>query len=369
MMKQLAILSVAMLLAIGIHAQNDYKFKAISDIETSAVKSQDRTGTCWCYSTVSFIETELMRMGQPEMDLSEMFIVKKAYEQKADDYIRYHGNANFSQGGQAHDVMNEVIDHGFVPESVYSGIQYNSTYHNHSELASVLSHMLDGVLESRSRTVSDTWDDAFEAVLETYLGTEPTNFTYEGKEYTPVSFMKSTGFNPSDYIELTSYTHHPYYQKIVLEVPDNWSNDLYYNIPLEDLLEVMNYSLKEGYSITWDGDVSHKGFSHKAGVAVVPADEDAEYDKEPIEEINIDAEARQKAFDEHSATDDHLMHLTGLFKDKEGTLYYKTKNSWGTDSNDFGGFLFMSENYIKLGTVAILVHKDAIPEHIMKKLK
>lgn len=368
-MKRLLILSAALVMAVALNAQNNYAFLPIHDIETSTVKSQDRTGTCWCYSTVSFIETELIRMGQAEVDLSEMFIVKKAYEQKARDYVRYHGKGNFSQGGQAHDVMNEIVDHGFVPEAAYSGIRYDSEQHNHSEMVSVLSHMLDGLLASRSRTLSTAWEPAFEAALAAYLGEEPATFTFQGEEYTPTSYMESTDFNPEDYVELTSYTHHPYYEPVILEVPDNWSNDAYYNLPLDELMEVMEYSLKKGYSVVWDGDVSHKGFSHKAGVAVVPADAEAEFDKEPIEEKNIDANYRQKMFNNHATTDDHLMHLTGLFKDQNETLYFKTKNSWGGDSNDFNGFLYMSEPYMKLSTVAIMVHKDAIPEHITKKIQ
>ena len=368
-MKRFLILSAALLMVVALKAQNDYAFEPINDIETSTVKSQDRTGTCWCYSTVSFIETELMRMGQEEVDLSEMYIVKKAYEQKASDYIRYHGKGNFSQGGQAHDVMNEIIDHGMVPETAYSGIQYGTERHNHTEMVSVLSHMLEGVLASRSRTLTNAWEPAFESALAAYLGEDPTTFSYEGEAYTPQSYLKSTGFNPEDYVEFTSYTHHPYYQQVILEVPDNWSNDPYYNLPLDELMEVMDYSLKEGYSVVWDGDVSHKGFSHKAGVAVVPADEEAEFAEEPIEEKDITVDYRQKMFNNHATTDDHLMHLTGLYKDKNGTVYYKTKNSWGTDSNDFGGFLYMSEPYMRLSTVAIMVHKDAIPERIAKKLK
>lgn len=353
--------------SIFVSAQGDgYQFKKVKDIVVSSVKDQASTGTCWCFATVSFIEAELMRMGKPIYDLSEMYVVKKTYEQKGMDYIRYHGKSNFSQGGQAHDVMNEIIDHGMLPEEVYHGINYGAEEHNHREFSTVMSHFLDGVL--KARRPSTAWYPAFTSIMDSYLGEVPEEFTYKGEKYTPISFYESLDFDPSDYVEITSYTHHPDYEKIDLEVPDNWSGDLYYNVPVDELIQIMENSIMKGYTIVWDGDMSDKGFSHKSGVAVVPEDMESKFLEAPVTEKTITPEYRQQQFNNFKVTDDHLMHLTGLFKDQNGTMYYKTKNSWGPESNEFGGYLNMSETFVKLHTVAIMVHKDAIPEEIAGKL-
>lgn len=352
-----------------VNAQDEgYEFETIIDLKTSSVKSQDRTGTCWCYSTVSFIESELLRMGKPEYDLSEMYFVKKAYEQKGLNYIKSQGKSNFSQGGQAHDVMNEIVDHGIVPESAYKGIMYKSEKHNHKELSNVLIYFLDGVLKAGQPT--SVWFAAFNAILETYLGKDPVSFEYNGKTYSPQSFAQDLGVNTNDYVEITSYTDMPYYEKSILVIPDNWSHDKYYNVPLDELMDVMNYSLNQGYTFVWDGDMSDKGFSHKDNVAVVDDESDKEksFLKNPVKETHIDADFRQEEYNNFNITDDHLMHITGLVKDQNGIVYYKTKNSWGTESNKFGGYLNMSTEFMRLHTVAIMVHKNAIPKELKKKL-
>ena len=349
-------------------------FKTINIINTSPVKSQSRTGTCWAFTTTSFIETELLRMGKGEYDLSEMYTVKYAYMDKGNLYVRYHGMANFGPGGQAHDVMNQVRKHGFVPEEFYHGIQYGEEKHNHSELNTVLNNFLDGVIKARQ--ITPVWKNAFAEILDTYLGKVPESFAFEDKKLTPKEFTAHLGFNPDDYVELTSYMHHPYYEKFILEVPDNWSNDLYYNLPVDDLMEVVVYALKNDYSVAWDGDMSDKGFSHKKGLAIAPVKEwndmsDEEKEQafiQPISEKNISQKMRQNLFDNFKITDDHLMHLTGLVEDENETYFYLTKNSWGEESNDFKGFLFMSDSFIRLHTIAIMVHKDAIPEEIARKL-
>lgn len=347
-----------------------YVFTAVYDLPTTPVKSQDRVGSCWDYATTSFVETELLRMGKPELDLSEMFTIRYDYVNKADWYVRMHGKNNFAQGGQAHDVLNVIRDYGFVPETVYPGIMYGEEVHNHSELTPMLTAVVDVARQKKLGKLSPVWEDVFVKVLETYLGEAPKDFEWEGKSYSPVGFRDAMGFQTEDYVELTSYIHRPYYQPFPLEVPDNWSHDLYYNLPLDELVEVAMNAFENGYTVCWDGDVSERGnFVHGEGYAVIPAEEqEEEVLLKDRKEAEICAFKRQEAFDNYLSTDDHLMHLTGLFQDEKGTNYFKTKNSWGSEGNDYGGFLFMSETYFKYKTVAIMVHKDAIPSDIAQKL-
>ena len=332
------------------------------------MKSQDRTGTCWSFATTSFIESEILRTGGDELDLSEMYFARYAYENKAKRYVKFHGNNNFGQGGQAHDVMDVIREHGFVNENEYHGIMYDSKIHNHSELSSVLKGFLDGLLKGRNP--SQTWPDAFASIPDTYLGDVPEAVEFTGKRTTPEQFVYTTGFDVADYVEITSYSHASFYEPFVLEVPDNWSHDPYYNVPLDDMIEVMNYALDNGFTVCWDGDCSEKGFSHKAGIAAVPeeAGENLDLSSGPVEEKSIDQENRQIAFESFQSTDDHLMHIVGSATDKNGTKYYLTKNSWGEMSNKFGGKLYMSTSYVRLHTVAIMVHVDAIPQEIREKL-
>ncbi len=367
-MKKLLIVTLILISTYNLQAQDtSYVFNPIVDLDVSTVKSQGRTGTCWCFSTISFLESELLRMGKAEYDLSEMYIVKNAYKEKARLYIGNHGMANFSEGGQAHDVFNELVDHGIVPESAFPGIQYNSESHNHRELSTVLKNYLDGVLEARQPT--NLWPEAFSAILDVYLGEDPESFEYNEKEYTPKSFAADLGINPDDYVEIMSYTNVPYYEKEPLLVPDNWSKDDYYNVPLDEFIEIMNNSLKQGFTFVWDGDMSDKGFTRKEGIAVVDDENDDEkiFLSKPVKEEVIKPEFRQEEFENFNVTDDHLMHITGLSEDQNGTLYYKTKNSWGTD-HKYEGYWYMSEQFMRLHTVAIMVHKDAIPKNIRKKL-
>ena len=385
--KSLLTLALIMGLSFSISAQKNkkkkekkedaYQIENVIEVPSTSVKNQQKAGTCWSYAATSFIESELIRLGKGEHDLSELYFVRYAYPAKAKLYVRKHGMGNFSQGGQAHDVMNVIREHGFVPQEFYVGNTY-SDKHNHTELANMMQGMLDGVLKSRRGGLTSKWLPAIDAVLDLYLGELPEEFEYDGRTMSPRSFAgRSLNFNPDDYIELTSYSHHPFYEKVNLEVPDNWSGDMYYNIPLDELMDVMDNALKQGYTVCWDGDVSEKEFSHKKGLAIVPekewADKKKEEQKKLFEEYEperkIDQDYRQMKFDNLLSTDDHLMHITGVSQDQHGNRYYITKNSWDTDSNDFGGKLNMSVAYCRLHTVAIMVHKDAVPEAIAQNIK
>lgn len=345
-----------------------YKFNDIVKLKTSAVKNQYNTGTCWSFATTSFIETELLRLGKEEFDLSEMYFARLAYTQKAINYVRLHGLANFGQGGQAHDVLNIISKYGAIPEPEYKGINYGEKNHNHEELEAILTSYLKTLANLKTEKLSSSWLSAFNSILDNYFGNIPSTFNVNNNKISPIDYAKNTlAINPDEYIEITSYTHHPFYQKFVLEVPDNWDFNQYYNVPLEDLINIMKSSLNSGYSIAWDGDVSENNFSHKKGIAVV-LDDSIKTSNTIGKEKAVTQEIRQLAFDNYSATDDHLMHIIGLCKDQNGTNYFITKNSWGCESNKCGGFLNISEEYAKLNTIAIMVNKKALPEDIAKKL-
>ena len=355
-----------------------FRFDTLAIVKTTPVKSQSRSGTCWSYSTTSFVETELIRLDGKEYDLSEMYFVNWAYRAKAVSYIQLQGKANFSPGGQAHDVMDVIRAHGFVTQDEYPGKIKGYDTDIHGELNNGLSAFLEAIAKKPDHQLSEAWFDGFVALLDAYMGLPPQ----------PI--IKS-GFNADDYVELTSYTHHPFYEKFRLEVPDNWSfNANYYNLPIDELMQVIDNALQNGYSVVWDGDVSDRGFNHQKALAILPETDVEKMDSEnkkqwqrlskderlnklyafesPVPEKKVDQEMRQMAFETQKVTDDHLMHLTGLLKDQNGTKYYVTKNSWGSDSNSNGGYLNMSEPYVRLSTIAIMVHKDAIPKAIRKKL-
>jgi len=355
--KHLIFISIlALLLSLGTKAQTGSEFKIIKQNESTSVKDQQKTGTCWCFSTVSFLESELLRMGKGEFDLSEMYIIRNVYPEKARYYVQQHGKANFSEGGQAHDVINSLLKSGLVPEDQYHGNLYNPGEHNHSEMVGAMEGMLNGIIDKRAE-LTTVWIEAIEAILDVYMGENVKSFAYDGTIHTPRSFtVNILGLNAHNYIELTSYSHHPYYTKFNLEVPDNWSHDPYYNLPIDDLIQSMEHIIMNGYTLVWDGDVSEKGFSHKKGVAEIAEDEIPSQ------------ETRQKTFNTWRTTDDHLMHITGIAEDNDGNKYFITKNSWSEDSNNLGGYLYMSEDYVRLHTVAVLVNRKSIPKIITEKL-
>lgn len=365
-------------------------FDTIYSIRATNVKNQSNSGTCWSFAVTSFVESELIRLNGNEADLSEMFFVRNTYSDKGQHYVRLHGTSNFSAGGQAHHGINIIKKKGFITEKAYPGLNYGESQHIHGELDEASKAFLDVVVKNPNRKISTAWQPAFEAILDAYFGIIPETFDWYGKNLTPMEAVRISGFNPDDYIELTSYSFYPFYESCAHEIPDNYDAKLYYNLPINDFMEIINYAFKNGYSVCWDGDVSDKGFSHNKGLAIVPDIEATDYtgtekakwekltEKErlksvysfekPVPEKQIGQEERDKNFENQQTTDDHLMHLTGMVRDQNGTIYYITKNSWGTESNSFGGYLNMSENYFRLNTVAIMVHKDAIPRHLAKKL-
>ena len=353
-----------------------FVFTTIKEIKTTPVKNQSRTGTCWTFSAASFFETELIRLGKMEIDLSEMFFVRMTYPLKAANYIRYHGQTTFGPGGLFGNILYCLDNFGAVPEEVYPGKLSGQKLHNHSEMDAVLKSILDAIITNRSRSISPVWPEIIESVLDSYLGEVPKQFNYQGKTYTPKSYLQDLGINPTDYIQITSYIHHPYYQQFTLEIPDNWADMLYYNLPLDEFVEVIDYALNKGYSVAWDGDVSEKTFNQKQGVAILPLTDWEEKDKaaqdstckQPEPEKTVDQKMRQLYFENYTSKDDHLMHLTGISEDQNGTRYYITKNSWGTKDSKFKGFVHMSESYLKAKTISIMVSKEALPAEIAKKL-
>jgi bleomycin hydrolase len=371
-----------------------YEFTVLKDLETTSVKSQDRTGTCWSWSALSFIESEVIRMGGPKVDLSPMYIVRNAYIGKGVNYLRMYGNFNFGPGGAFHDIPWVIKRHGIVPIDEYEGLEYGQQKHNHSEMNGMLEAMLKVLKEKPQKDeLTPNWKKAYTEVVDAYLGDLPDNtedfkFEYDGKEYTPNSFANFLGLNMDDYISLTSYTHHPFYSSFMLEVPDNWAMQQCHNIPLDEFMNVMENAINNGYSFAWGADVSEKGFSFRDGLAIVPADEstiklrgrdnnhfsDAGAEKiancfdEPVEEKVITQQMRQIGYDNQTTTDDHGMHITGLVKDQKGSKYFIVKNSWGDDRNDCDGYFYASFPYMRYKTMNIMIHKDAISKDLKKKL-
>jgi len=367
---------------------SQYQFKEIHSIEKTAVRDQCQTGTCWSYSTLSFFESELIKMGKGNHDLSEMFVARNAYIEKAITFVRMGGKHQFDEGGEGHDIPFIIEKYGIVPESVYSGLVNGKTRHNHSQLMSVLKPVVDAIAKEKPGQIGPEWIQAVEGILDAYLGKIPESFEYQGKTYTPQTFAKSLGLNMNDYAMLTSFTHHPYYQPFAIEVPDNWSMQTAWNLPLDELIETVNESLKKGHSVAWATDVSEKGFSFRDALAIVPqhdslikkigkddrlfnnagAEKKGDAFNKPIIEKNIDSKLRQEAFDNQSTTDDHGMHIVAQYMEETSkTPYYLVKNSWGTD-NPANGYLYASENYLKYKTISILVNKNGVPNNIKKKM-
>jgi bleomycin hydrolase len=353
-----------------------FTFTPEKEISYTSVKNQYRSSTCWSFSTLSFLESELARMGKPVVDLSEMFVVRNTYSIKGEKYVRMQGTINFGPGSEFHDAINILRLKGIVPDQVYP-IKGGLSKPEQGEADNVLKAMLDEMIKVHDGgKLSANWRAVYEGALDGYYGKLPESFDYSGKKYTPKSFAQEMGLNADDYIEIGSYTHHPFYSKFILEVSDNWSWGEIYNVPLNELQEITDNAINNNYTVAWASDVSEFGFSHKNGVAIVPlkdkadmnqTEKDTAFDK-PYEEKIITQEIRQAAFDNLSTLDDHGMHIVGAVKDQNGKRYYTVKNSWGTEGNDLGGILYVSTAYFNYKTTSILVHKKAIPAAIAKKL-
>lgn len=369
-------------------AKKGFEFTTVKELPITSVKNQNRSGTCWSFSGQAFLESELLRMGKPEVDLSEMFVVYNSYADKADKYVRMHGEANFAGGGSFHDVLYVLGNYGAIPESAYNGLNYDEDKHVHNELDMLTRAYVEPLANSKGK-LTPVWKKGFNGILDAYLGEIPAKFTVDGKEYTPKSYAASLGLNADDYVSITSYTHHPFYSQFAIEIPDNWRWGTSYNVPLAELTEIADNAINNGYSIAWGGDVSEKGFTRE-GIAILPdvdgnelsgsdaarwlgltqKEKDAEIQKMiegPCAEINVTQENRQKGYDNYQTTDDHGMQIYGIAKDQTGKKYYMIKNSWG-ETGKYNGFWYMSEPFFQAKTMNFVVHKNAVPKHIAKKL-
>jgi len=376
-MKFFLFFSTLALATLSINAQDitdsTYRFTTVKDLPVTSVKNQNNTGTCWSFSTLSMFESELIRLGKGEFDLSEMFVAHKAYLLKADKYMNTNGYSHYSQGGEPNDVADVITKFGIVPQSVYTGLLTGDTIYDHTEIETASKAFLESI--NKQSTVSRIWKKALSGILDAYLGNIPTEFEYKGKKYTPESFAKGFGINLSDYVLLTSYSNHPWYQPFVLEISDNWSAASSYNLPLNELVEVAENAINTGYTFTWAADVSEKTYMWRKAVAIWPKKPyvyandslikgDAIF---PIKEIEVNDSTRLLAYEQRFTTDDHGMHVMGMAKDQNGKIFFKVKNSWGTE-NIQKGFIYVSEPYFKMKTMSIFIHKNAIPSVIRKKL-
>lgn len=345
-----------------------YQFENVVNIDASDVKSQGNTGTCWSFSTSSFIESEILRKTGKKVDVSEMFTVRNIYDDKGWNYVMRQGKSQFSEGGLAHDVINSIRDNGIVTEEAFTGVKENGIY-NHAKIIKELKPILDDFIKNDLHSAHPNWKKDTKEILDKEIGVLPNKINFEGKELTPTELAKELQFNADDYVTLTSFEQVPFYKSFVLNIPDNWSNGSMYNIPLDQLIKVINTALDKGYGIALDVDVSEKTFFRKNGIAVLPKNkEDIEKAKTTIvAEQKVDQDLRQKEFENYNTTDDHLMHIVGKVKDQKGNSYYKVKNSWGAKSGK-DGFVYMSVSYLRMKMISILLNKEALPKELKEKI-
>ena len=398
-MKKILTLALLAFMAIGVQADeakdsaksNKPEFTIIKQIPITSVKDQNRSGTCWNYSTLSFFEAEILKATGKEMDLCESFVENKTYMERAIQVVRYHGDCQFAQGGSAEDVLSTLKNHGICPEDAmpFPGSLYGDSLNNFNEFFSLLEPYVAAVSKSSAKKISNQWKVGLQGILDAYLGKCPEEFTYEGKKYTPKTFVQSLGINLDDYVSITSYTHHPFYTSFAVEVQDNWRWDHSYNVPMDEMMQIIDNALENGYTVAWGGDVSEEGFTRKGlGIAydtkkaqsLTGSDAarwlklSASEKKSKLDSLGINApeivptqELRQERFDNWELTDDHGMHIYGLAKDQNGKEYYMVKNSWG-EYGDYKGTWYMTKAFVAANTMDFLINKNAIPKAIRKKL-
>ena len=359
----------------GKDVQKYYQIKPVFAIGVTDVKEQGHSGTCWSYTGASFLESEMIKKGKQPVDLAEIYTARKVYLEKAINYLRMHGALTWGDGGELHDVINIYRKYGAMPQIAYTGLINGATKNNFKEMQKDLEGYLKDIVASEK--VPANWKEVFEQKLDTYLGAVPKTFMYNGKMYDPQSFAKEVvGLQDEKYIEMLSVEHKPKYQNTLMAVPDNWSYDYAFNVNMEDIIRTIDYALSKGYTVAWAADVSEKYFSWKNGLAIVPekdyndlsAQEQKDYFHVYWNEKIITPEMRQKAFDNYETTDDHAMHIVGLAKDQNGREYYIVKNSWGTN-NDNQGYLYVSKNYVRYKTMAIMLNLKGTPKDLVKKYK
>ncbi len=390
-MKNIVLIATLGLLSLNTVAQEPKKeegfvFSTVKENPITSIKNQNRSSTCWSFSSLAFLESELLRQGKGEYDLSEMFVVHHTMADRAERYVRLHGDNSFSPGGSFYDVVYCMNNYGLVPQEAMNGIMYGDTLPVHNELDAVAEAYVNAIAKGKLTKLTPVWMNGLNAIYDTYLGKCPEKFSYKGKEYTPLTFAKSLGLNADDYVSLTSYTHHPFYKKFAIEIQDNWRNGESWNLPIDEFMTVIENAVNNGYTVAWGSDVSEDGFT-RDGIAVVPqmnrtdltgsdmarwtgltmADKRKELTSKPMPEMEITQEMRQKAFNNWETTDDHGMLIYGMAKDQNGKEYYMVKNSWGTN-NKYKGTWYASKAFVKYKTMNILVHKDALPKEIAKKL-
>lgn len=363
-----------------------YQFKTILECPITDIKNQASSGTCWCFSGISFIESEILRATGEECDLSEMFVVSNAYYDKAIKYVRLHGNLNFGPGSSFSDVLAVLDTYGIVPNNVMPGLNYGTTQHLHFEMDEVLKAIVSALIKNPNKKLTKAWKIGFRSMTAAYLGEIPESFMVDGKIYTPKSYMESLGIDLKDYIDISSWTHHPFYEPMTIEVPDNWRARTAWNVPLDDMIAIIDNALENGYTVAWAGDVSEDGFT-ATGIGVVPDIKKIEVGSDqarwiggvdanselplfaltPCPEIVVTQEMRQEAFDDYSTTDDHGMHIYGIAKDQNGTEYYMVKNSWGP-VGPYNGTWYVSKEYVRYKTTDIVVNKHALPQSIATRM-
>lgn len=358
------------------NAKDAFQFTEIINLAQTPVQNQGSSGTCWSYSGNSFLESEMLRMGKQPVQLSQIFVARNAYADRAAQYVKMHGNLALGEGGLFHDVMNVYRKYGMVPQEAYSGLNYGTTKNQFGEMSAAMEGFLKGIVSNPNGKLTPNWKTAYSGIMDAYLGEYPKEFIYNGKKYTPRTFADEVvGINPDDYIAISSFKDEPLYKPFTLMIPDNWAFGQYYNVPMDDLTKTIDYALKNGFTVAWAQDVSEKSFSWKNGVAYVPekdfsimtVEEKAEMFNGPKPDRVITEEMRQEAFDNYETTDDHGMHIVGLAKDQNGKEYYIVKNSWGA-SNDYQGYLYVTKAYVKYKTLNILVNKNGVPKQLLKKL-